>query len=256
MTDEQPEEYWRLPFCLAGSAPTSSWLRCFLPLSQDVEGRCVQGNDGAWTHTDELRYAYDFALPEGTAVLAARRGVVAATCGEFTVGGLSRALRARANFVAIRHSDGLYSRYHHLAHASILVHVGQHVARGQPIAASGNTGFSSGPHLHFDVVDSIPEETSILEVGSSVGAPTRTITNGSPPSVAAAFSPPLPDVTRPLSARLVLGSPANAASSLDPVTCAGAVVLLRRCDDVDFIDKVRRTSLTSPGLFIHLSFLL
>ena len=57
-----------------------------------------------------------------------------------------------ANVVRILHDDGTYAIYAHLNWNSIRVRLGDHVQRGEYIADSGNTGFSSGPHLHFVVV--------------------------------------------------------------------------------------------------------
>lgn len=56
---------------------------------------------------------------------------------------------ARGVYVMIKHADNLYTLYQHLNSSS--VKVGQTVKRGQPIAYSGNTGISSGPHLHLEV---------------------------------------------------------------------------------------------------------
>jgi murein DD-endopeptidase MepM/ murein hydrolase activator NlpD len=59
---------------------------------------------------------------------------------------------SRVNFVLIAHEDGTLGEYMHLAPSGVLVHAGDQVTRGQPLALSGNTGFSSTPHLHFQVL--------------------------------------------------------------------------------------------------------
>jgi murein DD-endopeptidase MepM/ murein hydrolase activator NlpD len=56
---------------------------------------------------------------------------------------------AYGNAIVIRHADHTYSQYAHLS--KINVHVGQHVNTDQRIARSGNTGNTSGPHLHFEI---------------------------------------------------------------------------------------------------------
>ena len=55
----------------------------------------------------------------------------------------------RANFVRILHDDGTMAIYAHLATNGVLARVGQRVNAGQQIGLSGNTGFTTGPHLHF-----------------------------------------------------------------------------------------------------------
>ena len=61
----------------------------------------------------------------------------------------------KANHVRILHDDGTMALYAHLDLASVSVRPGGRVRAGQLIARSGNTGFSSGPHLHFAVQQNI-----------------------------------------------------------------------------------------------------
>ncbi|MGV8940361.1 MAG: M23 family metallopeptidase [Lysobacter sp.] len=123
-----------------------------LPLAVDT-ARIDQGFDGTFSHNDpENRYAIDFAVPVGTVVLAARGGVVMQVENGFDRPGLDRDAHAgRANFVRLLHDDGAMSLYAHLKPDGVLVRPGQRVTAGQRIGLSGNTGFTTGPHLHFAV---------------------------------------------------------------------------------------------------------
>ena len=104
------------------------------------------------THaTPDSRYAVDIALPDGTPVYAARAGLVINVRHDAFVGAADPALLDQANVIEILHDDGTIACYAHLHWDGIRVHVGQHVVRGEYIADSGNTGFTSGPHLHFAV---------------------------------------------------------------------------------------------------------
>lgn len=58
------------------------------------------------------------------------------------------------NYVWIEHQDGTVGRYAHLTNLGASVNVDQQVQQGDQIGISGNTGNSTGPHLHFDLVDS------------------------------------------------------------------------------------------------------
>lgn len=92
----------------------------------------------------------DIGIPTGSPVLATYGGVV-----KF-VGSNS----ARGKYVVIYHQDiKLTSVYQHLS--SYSVSVGQNVSKGQTIAKSGNTGKSTGPHLHFELVVSSKAPTSV-----------------------------------------------------------------------------------------------
>ncbi|AHY58070.1 M23 family metallopeptidase [Stenotrophomonas rhizophila] len=112
-----------------------------------------QAPQGRFSHTDaENRDAIDFALPEGTPVLAARAGRVMQVQGNFVDHGLDpQRDRDRANFIRILHEDGSMAVYAHLQANGVLVRSGQRVEAGQRIGVSGNTGYSTAPHLHFVV---------------------------------------------------------------------------------------------------------
>jgi murein DD-endopeptidase MepM/ murein hydrolase activator NlpD len=58
---------------------------------------------------------------------------------------------SRANYVRVLHDDGTMAIYAHLKAETIRVRLGARISSGQVIAHSGNTGYSSGPHLHFAV---------------------------------------------------------------------------------------------------------
>lgn len=86
-------------------------------------------------------------MPVGTPIIAARAGVVVKT--ENSQNG--RGTDPSGNFVRILHDDGTMGVYLHLKQGSVSVREGQRVTVGSPLALSGNTGNSSGPHLHFVV---------------------------------------------------------------------------------------------------------
>jgi peptidase M23-like protein len=100
-------------------------------------------------HGDPQRYAIDWYAPMNTAVVAARAGRVMAT--------ESRWLDAdhtfgHENYVFVEHADGTVARYFHLTEGGVSVFAGQSVSQGQRLGRSGNSGNSTAPHLHFDVV--------------------------------------------------------------------------------------------------------
>ena len=99
-----------------------------------------------WNLTSNFGYRWgrlhagaDVGVPIGTTVRASRAGQVI-TAG--WVGGYG-------NCVIIDHGDGVTTRYGHLS--EVTVSVGQYVDQGQQVALSGNTGRSTGPHLHFEI---------------------------------------------------------------------------------------------------------
>lgn len=94
-----------------------------------------------WQHKHS---GQDFAVNIGTTVVAAHGGKVVKAGGNGGGDG-----PAYGNAIVINHGNGTFSQYAHLSR--INVKVGQVVKTGQPIALSGNTGNTTGPHLHFEI---------------------------------------------------------------------------------------------------------
>lgn len=112
-----------------------------------------QAFEGGFSHSSpSSRYAIDIPMPEGTPVRAARSGKVVTSRMESREGGNSPKYRSAANTIYVQHDDGTYGVYAHLRYRSALVEPGEPVEAGQIIAQSGNTGFSTAPHLHFAVL--------------------------------------------------------------------------------------------------------
>lgn len=146
--EHRPPTAYRAPFAVAGTHTIS------------------QAYPLAITHTTPgSRYAVDIAMPIGTDVYAARGGVViAAASTNFRNGIDPNEAGAQANLVQILHDDGTFAIYAHLNWNSIRVRPGDRVKRGEYIADSGNTGFSTGPHLHFAVLKNADLRSESLPV--------------------------------------------------------------------------------------------
>jgi len=100
-----------------------------------------------------MRYFVDFALPEGTPIMAIADGVVIARESRFAKSYEDPKFVDKANYVEIRHPNGYSSCYVHLKWHSVKVKIGQRVRRGQIVALSGCTGYATYPHLHFGLYD-------------------------------------------------------------------------------------------------------
>ncbi|MET0636318.1 MAG: M23 family metallopeptidase [Chitinophagaceae bacterium] len=122
-----------------------------LPFSDGKAYYCVQGYFSMFTHHE--RAALDFRMKPGTTICAAREGVVVRVKEDGLRGGLRSKYRKEGNNIVIEHPDGSRAGYWHLQNNGALVNVGDSVAKGQPIALSGNTGMTAFPHLHFIVWD-------------------------------------------------------------------------------------------------------
>lgn len=125
-------------------------VRYAMPFGGDAPRCLAQGMDGGFTHVGANRYAFDFEMPEGTPVLAAREGVVLTVEDGHERGGPDPRFLREANTVVIVHADDTFGRYVHLR-KGVAVAPGQRVAKGARLGDSGRTGYASAPHLHFDV---------------------------------------------------------------------------------------------------------
>ena len=104
-------------------------------------------------HFDHFKYAIDFILPEGVKILAPKGGIVTDIKVDSKGGGWDPKYShiKYLNYMTLKHGNGEYSQYAHLKYKGTLVKLGEKVNEGQPIALSGNTGFTTTPHLHFHV---------------------------------------------------------------------------------------------------------
>ena len=120
-----------------------------LPYSTSKKVLIIQGYNGSYSHKGD--FALDFRLKKGSIVCAARDGVVYKVEDQFVKGGPKKKFLSKGNHIIIKHSDGTYAAYWHLGHKGVVVKVGDTIQKGEIIGYSGNTGYSSWPHLHFDV---------------------------------------------------------------------------------------------------------
>jgi murein DD-endopeptidase MepM/ murein hydrolase activator NlpD len=123
------------------------------PFSADETYPIGQAFNGPATHTTpDSRYAVDISMPVGTHILAVRGGIVMDVEEDFNRAGTDFDKFAdKANHVRILHDDGTMAQYAHLDLASVVVRPGSRIKAGRMIGRSGNTGFSTGPHLHFSI---------------------------------------------------------------------------------------------------------
>jgi murein DD-endopeptidase MepM/ murein hydrolase activator NlpD len=119
----------------AGPMPSPSAAGFIWP----VEGTVTSGFGYRWGRMHE---GIDISVPEGTPIRAAADGTVILEQSEYESGGYG-------NYTCVDHGGGLSTCYAH--QSSFAVSVGASVSQGDVIGYSGNTGHSTGPHLHFEV---------------------------------------------------------------------------------------------------------
>lgn len=142
-----------------------------LPYKTGKSFRVGQAYNGTFSHSGNIRYSIDFMMPLKTQIHAARGGRVVQMHEDSDRGGASDEFKDASNFVVIEHNDGTFAEYAHLSKNGVLVNLGQKIYEGQLIGLSGNTGYSSGPHLHFMVI-------KVNEDGTNESLPVRFKTKG------------------------------------------------------------------------------
>jgi len=151
------EKGWKLAlkyrYMIGAPQPNYNAIVSYLPpIAPNAEFQISQAFGGSFSHTDaQNQYAVDIVMPVGTPVYAAKSGIVVETENDFYKGGDNKAYSSEANNIRILHDDGAMSVYAHLELETAQVYPGMSVAAGQLIGHSGNTGFTTGPHLHFAV---------------------------------------------------------------------------------------------------------
>jgi hypothetical protein len=119
-----------------------------LPWPAETKYLCVQGNRAIVSHRGREQFAYDFAMPVGSDVCAARAGTIVRIVTENDGHGP----HAENNFICVDHGE-TYGWYLHIRKEGSYVRVGDRIVQGQRIAASGHVGISMLPHLHIQVTD-------------------------------------------------------------------------------------------------------
>lgn len=136
-----------------------------LPFIKGKKYRIMQEQQGNYSHNDSYsKYAIDFTMPVGDTIVSADDGYVVGVIKDFQYGKDDIKWTPYANFITIYHPhSGLFTQYAHLKQNGCFVIVGDAVKRDQQIGLSGETGYVSGAHLHFNVL--VPEkEKSLISI--------------------------------------------------------------------------------------------
>lgn len=120
-----------------------------LPFEKGKKHLVFQGYNGNKSHQNT--YALDLNLKVGDQILAAREGIVVEVVNEYDKSCPDISCAKFNNKIIIMHSDETFADYVHLKHLGTVVKKGDVVEKNQLIGYSGNTGYSTGPHLHFSV---------------------------------------------------------------------------------------------------------
>ncbi|SFH82745.1 M23 family metallopeptidase [Halpernia frigidisoli] len=120
-----------------------------LPFDSNKSYSIFQGYNGKISHMNQA--ALDFNFKVGEKIFAAREGKVVATEERNNTNCNSKDCAKYNNYILILQPDGTFAEYLHLKQNGVEVNVGDEIKKGQFLGYSGNTGWSTGPHLHFAV---------------------------------------------------------------------------------------------------------
>ena len=148
---DQPAQPQCLERAVFGSPADSEYI---LPYPVGMSYPLLQTYCGPQNHRNDNQLAYDFTIPFGDAILAARAGIVRRVTEHFAD---SDTNRANHNHMFIEHSDGSVAFYAHLVQDSVLPEVGDRVEQGELIAESGTSGGTVAV-LHFGVYRAWPAQ--------------------------------------------------------------------------------------------------
>jgi murein DD-endopeptidase MepM/ murein hydrolase activator NlpD len=127
--------------------------RMSLPFPENKSYRIIQGYNGVHSHyTPNSYYAIDFGLNIKDTICSAGDGYVVGVIKDYNKSGRTEDWFDYSNYITIYHpKSGLFTQYVHLIQNGSLVRVGDSVKKGQPIGLCGMTGYTTIPHLHFNV---------------------------------------------------------------------------------------------------------
>lgn len=145
------------PFHYSAINPNASFVELpliNLPFQSSKKYKILQGYNGNFSHNKiNNRFAIDFKMPIGDTICAVAEGVVIEIVKGYEYGGKNNKWKGFDNYIWIYHPQlNLISSYAHLKKHGSLVAIGDKVYANQPIGLSGNTGYSTEPHLHFHML--------------------------------------------------------------------------------------------------------